>query len=362
MTNPVQNPETSRTVPADLKHDQAVASSAGNRINIPLNLEHWKDLKPEVAGDLLWLHQHILDEELSWTAAEEALGYDKSTIFRILKGTYTGNWENICKEIRTYRKVATERAGIQKNDFVENSISRLIFSGLDYALASNSITQIIGESRQGKTMAVTEWARRNNHGRSVLVSTPGYGGNKMLLRRIAEAVGVNQRMGTADMFDAVCRAFNRNRILIVDEAHRLIPPDYRSAPVGLEMLRDLHDTTKCGLALIGTKRFDDALRKAGVRYMFEQYLGRIGMPIRLPNRIKASDVQDIVRQYIAKPSEGLIDKATVIANALGRLGILVELLRMASQIAKKAKSPVMEEHFDKALAVRKQMMGEAQED
>lgn len=362
MTNPVQNPESSREIPADLKHEQAVASSSGSRIAIPLNLGAWKDLKPEVQADLLWLHQHVLDEQLSYADTKEALGYDTTTIFRVLKGTYNGNWDNVCREIRAYRKVATERAGIQKNDFVENSISRLIFGGLDYALASNSITQIIGESRQGKTMAVTEWARRNNHGRSVLVAVPGYGGTKMFLRRIAEALGVNRQLGIAEMFDAVCRGFNRQRILIVDEAHRLLPADNRSPPVALEMLRDLHDTTKCGLALVGTQRFDDALRKSGNRYMFEQYLGRIGMPIRLPKRIKAVDVQDILRQFVPKASETLVDKATNIANSLGRLGILVELLRMASQIAKKAKSPVLEEHFDKALALRKQMMGEAQED
>ena len=42
----------------------------------------------------------------------------------------------------------------------------------------------------------------------------------------------------------------------------------------------------------------------------------------------------------------------------GRLGILVENLKVASRIAAKSKQKLTEEHFFKAVAVRTQMMGE----
>lgn len=358
MSENETNPKTEHLPAGITASDAAMASSANKRINIPMNLENWRTLPEAQQAALTWFHQHILDHELSYDQVKEAIGYDASTVFRVLKGTYGGSLANVVKEILAYKRVATERETIQAGEFVENSISRLIFGGLDYAYANNSITQIIGESRQGKSISVGEWTKRNNHGRSVLVSCPGYGGNKMLLRRIAEAVGVNQRLGTADMFDAVCRAFNRNRILIVDEAHRLIPTDNRSTPHGIEMLRDLHDTTHCGLALVGTKRFDDALRRSGSVYMFEQYLGRIGMPIRLPKVIRRADILAIVEQYIPRPSERLMAEAEKIANALGRLGILVEVLKATSQVARKRKTPIGEEHFFTVLSMRKQMMGE----
>src|SRR5581483_2650929 len=131
---------------------QAEASSAHSRINVPLNLDNWKNLPEHVVGELTWFHQHLLDHSLSWTEASQAIGYDRSTVFRVLKGTYEGSWQKIVQAIASYRKLDEQRGTIQKNEFVENSISRLIFAALDYALANNSITLIIGESRTGKTI------------------------------------------------------------------------------------------------------------------------------------------------------------------------------------------------------------------
>ena len=78
--------DDNRMVPVD-RSLQAEASSAHSRINVPLNLHSWKDRQPEEQEMLLWFHQHILDESLSWDDASEAIGYDRSNIFRILKGT-----------------------------------------------------------------------------------------------------------------------------------------------------------------------------------------------------------------------------------------------------------------------------------
>jgi DNA transposition AAA+ family ATPase len=216
---------------------------------------------------------------------------------------------------------------------------------------------IIGESRSGKTVAASLWREENNHGTSVMVTAPPYGGAKTFLRRIAEAVGVSKNQPAAQTVEAIGRAFNRNRILIIDEAHRLMPCDRRTNPTNLEILRDLHDATKCGLALIATQRLDEELRKS--LYMYEQLLGRIGMPIRLPGTIKKLDWMPILKQYVKNPGERLINECNLIANSLGRLGILVETLKVASRIASKSKENLNEEHVFKAIALRKQMMGDA---
>ena len=219
---------------------------------------------------------------------------------------------------------------------------------------------IIGESRMGKSVATKKWRDENNHGRSVYVVAPPYGGTKMLLRRIADVVGVSKNLCVPQLMEALSRAFNKNRILIVDEAHRLLPGDRRTNPVNIEILRDLYnDGQGCALALIATQRFDDELRKA--HYQFEQVLGRIGMPIRLPKRIKVKDFKPIVNQYLKDPSDKLIQALDQIANSLGRLGILVETLKVASRIANKSRQPMTEEHVWKAIALRQQMMGEKQE-
>jgi DNA transposition AAA+ family ATPase len=338
---------------------QAEASSAHNRINIPLNLENWKGLAQEIQEDLLWFHQHLLDRRMNQQASCEAIGYDWSTIYRVLKGMYEGSYKNVCSAIRGYKRLCEERGTIQKNIFVKTSIAELIFGALDYALANNSMAMIIGESRMGKTEALNAWRRENNHGCSVSIEVSPLGGTKMFLRAIADAVGVNKQYSIPVMYDAIRRAFNPNRILIVDEAHRMMPSDTRSTPVNMEILRDLyHDGKGCAVALFATQRFDDSLKKS--MYQYEQVLGRIGMPVRLPRTIKKADVLMIVEQYVRRPSDKLMTHCVQIANEIGRLGILVETLKLASRMASKAKSHITEEFVFKSMAMRKQMMGEAQ--
>lgn len=338
--------------------DVSAAASAHSRINIPLNLENWRDQPADVQKALMWFHQHILDEKMDWEDAKKALGYDNSVIFKVLKGSYEGSWKNVSKAIEGYKRLADQRGTIQQNEVVENHMMRLIHGGLDYAMANNSITMITGESRMGKTVSALRWRDLNNHGQSVYVSVPALGGTKVLLRKIAEAVGVNKNLAMVQIYEAICRSFNKNRMLIVDEAHRLLPQDRRSNPVNLELLRDIHDTTHCALALIATQRFDDELKKS--QYMFEQILGRVGMPVRLPRRIKENDIMPILQQYIKEPTQRIVDMAVAVANELGRLGILVETLKIGSRIARKNKVEMTDSHFIIGLKARQQMMGECQ--
>jgi DNA transposition AAA+ family ATPase len=340
--------------------DKAAASSAHARLNIPLNLQNWKALSDDVQQELAWFHQHALDTGMTLKQCAIALNYDYSVIFRALKGTYEGSYQKVKGAIVSYRKLVQDRGTIQRNEFVENSISHLIFSGLSYALANNSITLIEGESRMGKSVAGRAWRDANNHGRSALVIAPAYGGTKALLRDIAGCIGANKNLNTSQMHESILRGFNKNRILIVDEAHRLLPNDRRANPVNLEVLRDIHDRTGCALALIATSRFGAELRKS--EYMFEQLLGRIGMPIRLPRKIKETDIENIVRQYVPRAGVKLMAACLETANAQGRLGILVETLKVASRMAakeqKSEKPRISDEHVFKAFALRKQMQGE----
>jgi DNA transposition AAA+ family ATPase len=336
--------------------DQSTASSAHSRINIPLNVENWARLDQPTQDALLWLHQHLLDSRLSWEEAEAALSYDRSTIFKILKGTYEGSWANVVDRIMSYRRLAAERGAVQRQEFSENGITRLIFGALNYAVANNTITLIEGESRMGKTTSALAWRDANNHGRSVYVVAPAYGGTKALLRDIAAAIGVNKNLSTPQMHEAILRGFNRNRILIVDEAHRLLPNDRRTNPVLLEILRDIHDRTGCALALLSTTRFGAELRKTD--YMFEQLLGRIELPVRLKRKVGESDILPILRQFMAQPAEAVVEEAVKIANERGRLGVLIGVLKIASRMVKGKRNGVTQEVFFKAMTLRNQMMGE----
>jgi DNA transposition AAA+ family ATPase len=328
-----------------------------NQIKIPLVLDNWKTLPQDIQDDLTWFHGYILETGMSLHQAGQAINYDKTVVFKVLKGSYEGNWNKIADAVRSLKKIAIERGKIQKALFVQNAISKLIWGGLNRAIAHNSITIIIGDSGRGKTESAKAWRDANNHGRSVFVTAPAYGGTKRLLLDIATAVGHGRdHKNTFQLHHSIMKAFNPHRILIVDEAHRLLPCK-GSSPRDLELLRDLSDQTGCALGLLATARFDSELRRSD--YMFEQLLRR-AFPVRLPRLVPLADIQPILLQYLKRPTVKVSESAVAIANSLGSIGELVEILKDAAKLAFKKSRPMCEEDFFTAMAIRKSMMGETQ--
>lgn len=349
-----------RSLAAVSKSAQAEASSAHSRINIPLNLSNWRERSPEEQELLTWFHQHCLNESLNMKDAATAIGYDNSVVFRVLKGTYEGSWQNVCSRIDGYRKLWFDRASLKRNVFAENRISRLVWGALDYAIAVQGITEIRGESGQGKSIAAREWQERNNHGKTVFVECPPTGGINALLREICQCVGHNRNHSTAQMQEGLLRAFNANRILIIDEASRLLPGQRAVTPVKLEALRYIHDRTGCALGFITTSRFRDSLQKQ--EYQFEQLLGRIDMPVTLPHEMDQEDFMPLLRQYISEPSSELIDLAKTVTNdgLGGRMRRLGKHLQFASKIANTDKEALTEMHVFKAVRLHQRNCGEQQ--
>lgn len=336
--------------------DAAKASSAHSRINIPFNLGNWRELPVEVSENLAWFHQHALEDHLDWKSCCSALGYSQTTIYRVLKGTYEGDYSKVVAGIQSYRTIVAERHSIKHAAFRETRITKLVTGALSYAMANNSITKISGESRQGKTVAAKWWRDQGNQGRTTFITAPAYGAARALLKEIAQNLGVNRNTGLTNMHESILRAFNENRMLIVDEAHRLLPKDRRGEPTLLEILRDIHDRTGCGLALLSTRRFDVGLHKGD--YQYEQILGRIGMPVQLPETFVWGDISPIVDQYCKGIPAGLQKELVQIANREGRLGILCEVLKFASRIASKSNRSLVPDTIQTAIATRQQMMGE----
>jgi DNA transposition AAA+ family ATPase len=355
MTTPQKNNDSDSPVS---KSELAKASSSKSRINLPFNLNNWKDLDENSIDQLAWFHQHALESDLSWKQCEQALNYSQTTIWRSLKGEYTGDLSKVIDAIRSYRLIIAERSAIRHAAFSESRLTRLVTGGLSYALANNSITRITGESRMGKTASAKYWRDQNNHGRTVFTTAPAYGGAKALLKEIAQCLGINRNLASPQMHESILRAFNSNRMLIVDEAHRLLPNDYRSNPVLVEILRDIHDRTGCGLALLTTERFTRSMEKSS--YQYEQVLGRIGMPVQLPREIVWSDIKGITSQYVGSVPADLQAELVKISNNPGRLGILCETLKFASRIAEKSNITLTADTIRTAIATRRQMMGETQ--
>lgn len=331
--------------------DQHEASSAHAQINIPLNLENWRELPEGIQDALTWYHQHLITEKIGWHQVKDTIGYDRSTVFKILKGTYEGSWENVVERIDEYRRT---RKLVKKSTFAPNRISRLITAGLDYAVTAGGIVEIIGESGQGKSISGDDWMHRHNSGRTTMVEIPPTGGHRNFLRAMVSRQGANKNASVIDMESSILRAYNARRVLILDEAHRLIPTDRRTSPTTLEFLRYLHDQTNVPIALLVTRRFDDQLRKHS--YMFEQVIGRIDLPIQLPRHMAVADFGPLLEQYVKEPSPKLLNVCEDIVNGWdGRMRALDKLLKFASRIASKAEEQMAEQHVFQALAWRQKL-------
>jgi len=353
---PVENLETLETeLPPQLRSamDAGIDPSELGQINaantgiaIPMNLANWKHLPQEQQDLLAWLHQIAITEGMGWTELAAAVNYDKTTMFRVLKGTYEGSFDKVCRSIASFKRLWEKRRKVQAAVFADNRTFRQMEWILDYTQGSNGCTMILGESGVGKTACAKEWQRRNGMGRTVFVEGLPIGGANSLLRLIAGAVGVSRTASATQMLDSVIRAFNPNRILIVDEIQHYLPTSGKM-PVALEMIRRIRDISGCSLSYLGTVRVRQQLTQAGNSYMYEQITGRTSKPFVLTDTLTEDDVLPIARQYIPKPSDKLTEVLVAWANDrdLGRLRYVVEALRFGSRLASDQRQELNEKHI-----------------
>ncbi len=321
--------------------------------------KQWLDQPEDIQADLQWFAKHCADQGYEDAQAARCIDYDSSVLFRVRKGEYGGSYSNLSAAIRRYRKILGDRLSIQESQFVPNTNSALIFGAFNYALASNTITRILGPSGCSKTSSIREWRRRNEKRHTLLVEASELGGYRGLLRELCRALNVNFKQTELEIREQLHAAIKPNQIIIVDEAQFLLP-QHRSPATALEFLRRLHDKTRCALALVASVRFGNDLEKSS--YQFEQILGRIGLPVSLRDKFEADEVEPILQQYFKTPSKQTLATALLIASGAlphchGRLRVLVEILRLASRMAAEEERRPSEEHFLKALRFRKQAMG-----
>jgi len=342
------------------------ANMSRDTINIPDNvlLDGIKEYSEKDQDDLIWL--------MSWAGRElgsreqlcKMLVTDWSTVVRICQGKYSASIRNFMSKVREIRDHVTKGGA---KTFVDTLVTRKIFDTLDYALSGDidggKIVLISGHTRRGKSKAVREWGRQNNHGRSVYIDCPESGGLRALMHDMGKACRVNTQRRTSDLRDRLIRSFNRRRILILDEVTRLLPSrGGRYAPTVLEFIRRLHDVTHCAIALVATPVFAREMEAGYLRDYLEQLLGRIAEPLYIPDKVYKSECRDFIASFRKNPPAELVSLTHRIANEPGRLGVLFELLHQANALAKKKREQLAGKHLAAAYQRRKKRFVWPEED
>ncbi len=311
--------------------------------------EATKDMPPNQRDAIRWFFAYTKEKGYSMKTAAAQIKKDTSTISRIFSGTYNASVKEVVTAIESFKRIAEQRDAITTIGFVPTSISRKIFSLVEFSLASNSVGFIYGNSQIGKTLSLEEIKRRHSHGVVKYVRMPATPGVQLLMQEIAHACNVNKDGCFTHLRDQVIKSLDKNNVLIVDEIHEAMQAHQKRTAIAVfEMLREIHDRTKCGLVLCGTNVARDHFHEGEHKKILEQLLRRGVGKLQLPQVAPRDDLDAIAKAYGLPPAT---DDAEQLMNVIMResgLGTFTKFLSAASNYAANRKEKPTWAHFVRA--------------
>jgi DNA transposition AAA+ family ATPase len=264
--------------------------------------------------------------------------YDENTIYKILTGRYKGPDgklldipEKLIKGIANFMEREKDRFLGKKQEFIESPTAKRIFTTCDLVRESRSMGMIWGPSHCGKSWALEHYQQTNNHGRTIyarLGAADGLGG---MLKLMSVAAGNSDKANGADIKSRLKRALAPGMLFILDEVHELAYTYQTSSFFKcIEVIREIHDKTKCGFLLCGTQLMLDDMNAARAGEL--QQVWRRGVhKLDLTNSPTKADVAAIV-QHAGLEMPGA--KLTVRVAGTGGNEITEHPLAILRQLAK----------------------------
>jgi DNA transposition AAA+ family ATPase len=309
--------------------------------------------KGEITADqesiIWWFYAHSRTQGFDLKEAARQIGKDTTTLYRVWTGKYGASLDNICQDLARYRKLAEERSTRVKLDFVETSTWRIIDKVCNAALVTQTVAFVWGDSQQGKTTAVEEYARRNNHGQTKLVRMPASAGVQLFMKELAKVCFVSPDSCFEKLRDRVLNAIDDKTLVIVDELHQAFTSyQHGSAIKVIEVIREIYDRTHCGMVLVGTNVLRDELTRGKLSLILEQFRRRGTIKVQLPANPTRSDLDKIARKFGLQPAEGMALEVVKDMIHTSGLGMYIKFLQSAAMMASREKKPVSWDHFVQA--------------
>jgi DNA transposition AAA+ family ATPase len=288
-----------------------------------------------------------------WTLKQAAgeLGVDGSTLYRVLRNEYGAKLDNFCLKVARCNNLSLDRSTIPNVQFVKTKTAKMIFEVCESALNSQSIAFIFGDSQQGKTMALEEYARQNNHGQTKYIRLPASAGVQLVAREFAKVCFVSANSCFELLRERILKSIDHRNLIIVDEVHQCFSSYTTTSTVKvLEFIREIHDRTKCGMVLCGTHVLRDQIERGKLSLMLEQLRRRGIIKVNLPKTPPKSDIDEIARSFGLEAPSAQSPEYNIIREMLAQsgLGMYVKFLQSAGTKAKKADVPIDWQHFIQA--------------
>ena len=331
--------DTETTVTAGEPGDRHVKRGDGSNITRAEIVAGIAGYAEQDQADLLWLHGYVLDElGGSRTRLLELLDVTWSPLWKIWHGTYEASIENTMKAIRVFRRKC--ESGRRKR-FIETLVTRKIWQVADVALQRAAMVMVSGPTGRSKSWTLDEWIHHNNHGRALPVYCRKNGGFRALLVAVGTALGISERRNTAELKEAIEHSLDSRNVLVLDEFSHLYPIGRRASIDAIEWIRELHDTTGCGVILCATEGLEGLLKSGPYAQWFDQLMGRIQIHLKIPRKFSRQEVSELLSGYVDDPGPDLIKavRDTVNASDHGCRDLFVHMDR-AAQVAAGMNQPL----------------------
>jgi DNA transposition AAA+ family ATPase len=215
-----------------------------------------------------------------------------------------------------------------------------------------AIAFIYGESQIGKTKALEQRQFRNNHGQTVYTLVPAGGGKLELLQAIARAMKIPTRITIDQLKFRIGRYLDPTKLLILDEVHEfMLSYTKKGMQQCLAILRQLQESSGCGLVLCGTNAFRKELEEGEFSKAMTQLRRRGIWELQLEDKPTWEDLGLIAGHYkLGQPTGEAREHVEWLRNEMG-LGKYCKFLARASQLAKKQNDRMTWDHFTKVINI-----------
>lgn len=212
----------------------------------------------------------------------QLLGVSVATVSLYLKGEYNGNVAEMDRKV--IELIEREKAKVVEAKynaaFVPTHTAKRGMDVMRFAHIEGEINVIFGAAGLGKTQMLKEYERQNSS--AVLIEVDPSCTPKVLLRKIAEAVGATARGVNNELLESiVTKLKGSERLLMIDEAELL-------STRSLEFIRRIHDLTDVGVVLAGMPRLLVNLK--GKNNELAQLHSRVGFALDLGNALSEEDL------------------------------------------------------------------------
>jgi DNA transposition AAA+ family ATPase len=298
---------------------------------------------------LWWSYCHARQQGWDLKEAARQFAKDTTTLYRVWAGKYGARLDSICADLASLRRLFEERATRTDIGFVETSVWRIIEKTCTAAHVSQTVAWVFGDSQVGKTTALMEYARRNNHGLTRYVRMPASAGVQLVMKEIARCCYISPHSSFESLRDRVLNSIDQRTLLIFDEMHQAFLSYQSGSTIKVfEVVREIYDRTGCGMVLCGTNTLRRELLEGKLAAVLEQLRRRGTIQVRLPASPPKADLDRIAKRFGLLPADGVA--AEVVCDMIHQsgLGMYLKFLQAASQMAAREKRKLSWDHFVQA--------------